>query len=267
MGSLGSVPPLRQYYGQLRLLMIRPAPLRFLRVAVSPSVGLVRSRSSPTRRRAWTCSAGCPSRVFGEDHEVSQVSGCPHACAPRSLTPARPRSLALTRSLMSPSPFCIVDRSRKIPSFRGSITRLHAPCVRFAAGVTAVDATLGTGWVATPCRTGPSPAGARTRFQLISFASSSASFIWRKPGGPGTHAPGLPQIRTCGSPASGSSIVSFATDGRRCARRAELEVGSVSRGDETAPKSYARGWSGGQATFSTCASLRTGSVRVLDCFP
>ena len=44
--------------------------------------------------------------------------------------------------------------------FRGSIAWLRAPCVRFAASVAADHATLGTGWLATPCRTGPSPAGA-----------------------------------------------------------------------------------------------------------
>src|SRR5262245_8413229 len=45
-------------------------------------------------------------------------------------------------------------------AFRGSIAWLRTPCVRFAASVTADHATLGTGWLATPCRAGPSPAGA-----------------------------------------------------------------------------------------------------------
>ena len=41
-------------------------------------------------------------------------------------------------------------------------------------------ATLGTGWVATPCRAGPSPAEALHEVSaLLHMASSSSVFIWR----------------------------------------------------------------------------------------
>ena len=39
-------------------------------------------------------------------------------------------------------------------------------------------ATLGTGWVATPCRAGPSPAGALHKVSVL-HPSSLSVFIWR----------------------------------------------------------------------------------------
>jgi hypothetical protein len=40
-------------------------------------------------------------------------------------------------------------------------------------------ATLGTGWLATPCRAGPSPAEALHEVSALLHASSSSVFIWR----------------------------------------------------------------------------------------
>jgi len=76
------------------------------------------------------------------------------------------------RSLPSTTHSCIRN-------FRGSIAWLRAPCVRFAAAVTDDHATLGIGWLATPCRAGPSPAEALHEVSAHLHASSSSVFIWR----------------------------------------------------------------------------------------
>jgi hypothetical protein len=40
-------------------------------------------------------------------------------------------------------------------------------------------ATLGTGWLAMPCRAGPSPAGVLHKVSALHVASSLSVFIWR----------------------------------------------------------------------------------------
>jgi len=62
-GSLGSVPPLRRYYGALRLPAARFATLRFLRWADTSLASLVRPHRLWTRGRgsSWSCSSGLPS--------------------------------------------------------------------------------------------------------------------------------------------------------------------------------------------------------------
>jgi hypothetical protein len=87
-GSLGLVPPLHRYYGELRLLA--PIPPRLVSFAWRyHRCSSVRSLRSRARSRAWTCSTGCPARHFGGGNEISQVPGRPSVRAPRSFpTPA-----------------------------------------------------------------------------------------------------------------------------------------------------------------------------------
>ena len=77
-GSGGPVPPLRRYYGALRLLAARFAALRFLRLAI-PSFrpGFVPTGSG---REPWICLelvSRAPAGSHDGDGKVSQVPGKP----------------------------------------------------------------------------------------------------------------------------------------------------------------------------------------------
>jgi len=86
-----------------------------------------------------------------------------HALGPRQASVSRD----IETSSSSPSGGTAMTPATKL-IFRGSIAWLRAPCVRFAGDVAVDHATLGTGWLAMPCRAGLSPADAQTRFQLRS---------------------------------------------------------------------------------------------------
>jgi|GEM_PF-5434708 len=86
-----------------------------------------------------------------------------------------------TRLASGSAPITSVADSHDI-SVEASIAWLRTPCVRFAVTVARVlpydHATLGTDWVATPCRAGPSPAEALHEVSALRSSSSSV-FIWR----------------------------------------------------------------------------------------
>jgi hypothetical protein len=126
-GSLGSVPPLRRYYGDA------PTPHRPSRLASFPSLGgtvaaaiaslsQVAGRLAPASLDVW--SAGRPTGVASHGGDgASQVPGWTLVRAPRSQTPGGSRRQAIS------APRCRrANRNRAGSSactFRGSISR-HA---------------------------------------------------------------------------------------------------------------------------------------------
>jgi hypothetical protein len=97
-GSLGTVPPLRQYYEALRLPAARPASLRFLRSAVpSPTRSFAPTHGGVAPCEAWALLAPVPVTGFFRTETTGppRFLGHPSACAPCSLTPVGLRHLAI----------------------------------------------------------------------------------------------------------------------------------------------------------------------------
>ena len=137
-GPLGCVPPLPQYYGVLRLLLVRPTAFRCLHAAVPRR----HSCCAPVDREwsvrdAWAVQSGALPIRWRGDEQVSQVPGgtprctCP-ALRPRRALHARPALGVSTRPSVLPNDVGARDGlSVEAPS-RG----LHTPCVRFAGRIT-----------------------------------------------------------------------------------------------------------------------------------
>ena len=152
-GPFGSVPPLLRYYERLRLPAAPPARAS---VALRTSVPAPLSCSLSRRDERFPCASRGRLRVahplFARNGRISQVPGDPPARAPRSQTPAGPTRLASRRFGAAVAP---VDDARSgEDSFRGSMTRHRAPCVRFAAGVAPAPRNTRFRLVASLCRTG-----------------------------------------------------------------------------------------------------------------
>jgi len=179
---------------------------------------------------------GVASRMFSGHGRISQVPVRPLVSVPCSPTPAGPSPLHNGTLMLSA--LRIPRRLPQAVSFRGSITRLvHSLCNASQPGLPLDHATLGTGWslaFAGLCNQSwdamrgfclrylpPLPGlswrtfrgiagdavcggshGGRLRDRVLRLLRHP----WdRWSGRPGCRHPGLPQIRTCGSPASGSS--------------------------------------------------------------
>ena len=161
----GQVPRLHRYY--------RPTPTSRLpsRLASSPSLGTTtacaplrshRAGRAPRGPGPFLTAAPAPPLRVGED-ETSQVPGRPLRTCP-ALRPRRNASPRSVRDRRWRLPPCKRRRLREDNSIGTQSRGLHAPCVRFAAGVTPglrntrfrLGASLG--------RSGLSPAGSHRRF-------------------------------------------------------------------------------------------------------
>ncbi len=155
-GSLGVVPLLHRYGGELRLPAAPPAALRYLRTALT----IARSSSSLPHRveRAevgpglFVVRAPVPPDAM-ETTGPPRFLGNPCACMPCSSTPAGPRCQAIA------APRCCRrsenhDGPREQFHFEAQSHGPHAPCVRFAAGVTPVPRNTRFRLVANLCRAG-----------------------------------------------------------------------------------------------------------------
>jgi hypothetical protein len=125
-GSLGSVPPLHQYYEALRLLSVRPGTLR------SPSRPGTRRRLLGFAPRGGTAGkrplgpvplCGGPTRVFNGRRRGLPGSWGTLDSVPRSQTPARGDRLGRSAGGSCGLPGLRDRRPSLHPRFRGSITR------------------------------------------------------------------------------------------------------------------------------------------------
>jgi hypothetical protein len=148
-----------------------PTPERPSRRASLPSLGgtsrasLVRSRRrAARRRRAWGLVFGPPTDLSRGDDQVSQVPGEPSAYMPCSPTPARSRCPASSAPRCS-LPLCQQRRLSQPGSYGARSHGLHAPCVRFAAGITPAPRNTRFRRVANLCRAGLGTRRVPRRFQ------------------------------------------------------------------------------------------------------
>src|SRR6266545_2030677 len=122
---MGSVPPLLQYYGPLRLPAALPATLQFPWPDGTASRPPLRSHGlrAPLPHGPGVCSTGLPTpaSLRGNDR-VSQVPGEPPVPMPCSPTPmGPPRQAILGASVLPSAP--LTTSAPTINPFRGSITR------------------------------------------------------------------------------------------------------------------------------------------------
>jgi hypothetical protein len=153
-GPVGPVPPLPRYYEVLRLLSVLPAALRCLRLAVPR----VRRRFAPADERRVADGPGVwssvPRPISREETTRSPRSlgnplrTCPALRPRRGLDARPPRHLdAAFRLVNSVGP-------RNLGSYGAPSHGLHAPCVRFAAGITPAPRNTRFRRVANLCRAG-----------------------------------------------------------------------------------------------------------------
>lgn len=134
-GPCGSVPRPHRYYGSLRLLDVRPAALRFLRLAVPRMHPVASAGLEDAPVPAGLAMPRPPTPRLRGDVEISQVPGESCADALRSLIPARSAT---------PGPYSVVDvafrESHHVGPhyylvFEAQSRSSSARCLRFAARV------------------------------------------------------------------------------------------------------------------------------------
>ena len=169
-GSLGSVPRLHRSYERLRLPAAHPASLRCLRSAV-PSVHPLRFALGGGGRAAakpGVCSPGSPFRHLSlGDDRISQVPRKPLVACPA----LRPRREGHASASLPACPCCFPCAPHvgsRVLEFRGSITwpTTSLCTLRSRSHPRTTQHSLPAG-VASPCRTGLSPAGLHRRISRI----------------------------------------------------------------------------------------------------
>ena len=152
-GSLGLVPPLHRYGEELRLPAVRPAALRCLRLAVPSGARYLLPPPTSASAVGQGFLPGCPSRSSSGDVRTSQVPGEPQCvCAVLfdpggASAPGDKARRCCRRSENHGGP-------REQFHFEAQSHGSHAPCVRFAAGVTPKPRNTRFRLVASLCRAG-----------------------------------------------------------------------------------------------------------------
>ena len=154
-GPVGPVPPLPRYYEVLRLLSVLPAALRCLRLAVPP----VRRFFAPADEPRVADGPGVWSSVprptlSGGDAQVSQVPGEPSRVHALLFDPGETSVPGLPRHLDAAFRAVNGVGSRSDQTDGAPSHGLHAPCVRFAAGIAPAPRNTRFRRVANLCRAG-----------------------------------------------------------------------------------------------------------------
>jgi hypothetical protein len=154
-GPVGPVPPLPRYYEVLRLLSVLPAALRCLRLAVPP----VRCFFAPADEPRVADGPGVWSSVprptlSGGDAQVSQVPGEPSRVHALLFDPGETSVPGLPRHLDAAFRAVNGVGSRSDQTDGAPSHGLHAPCVRFAAGIAPAPRNTRFRRVANLCRAG-----------------------------------------------------------------------------------------------------------------
>jgi hypothetical protein len=175
-GPFGSVPRLQRYYEPPRLLLFRPAALRFLRLAVphGRAARSLRSWCSARTTAAWVLVFGPPTDDSRGNQQTSQVPGQPVRTCP-ALRPRQGRGrLGITTSTVVPSAHSTAS-APGTNTFRGSMTRpMRSLSTLHVAGHPTPRKTRSR-LAACLGRTGLSPAGLLRRLLSTRSTLSSSS--------------------------------------------------------------------------------------------